>query len=88
MGTRKTKKNNENDRGSDTARAATADVRQEANTSFFQESLPEIPAREPHEEIAEAAYLRAERRGFNGGDPLLDWLEAEKEVLGRIDAKQ
>jgi len=30
--------------------------------------------------IAEAAFLKAERRGFEGGDPLRDWLEAEKEV--------
>lgn len=30
--------------------------------------------------IAEAAYLRAEQRGFNGGDPIEDWLAAESEV--------
>jgi hypothetical protein len=30
--------------------------------------------------IAEAAYLRAERRGFSAGDPLDDWLAAEREV--------
>jgi len=30
--------------------------------------------------IAETAYLRAERRGFCGGDPDEDWLEAEREV--------
>lgn len=30
--------------------------------------------------IAETAYLRAERRGFMGGDPVVDWLEAEEEV--------
>jgi chromosome segregation ATPase len=30
--------------------------------------------------IADAAYFRAERRGFNGGDPVADWLEAEAEV--------
>ncbi len=30
--------------------------------------------------ISMAAYYRAERRGFNGGDPLADWLEAEAEV--------
>jgi DUF2934 family protein len=39
--------------------------------------------------IAEAAYFRAERRGFDGGDSLADWIEAEAEVderLRRIDA--
>ncbi|MEW6353078.1 MAG: DUF2934 domain-containing protein [Pseudomonadota bacterium] len=30
--------------------------------------------------IAEAAYYRAERRAFQGGDPDLDWLEAEAEI--------
>ncbi len=30
--------------------------------------------------IAEAAYLRAERRNFVGGDPEQDWLEAEADV--------
>jgi uncharacterized protein (DUF3084 family) len=30
--------------------------------------------------IEEAAYFRAQRRGFVGGDPASDWLEAEAEV--------
>lgn len=30
--------------------------------------------------IAEAAYLRAEKRGFAGGDPVEDWLTAEREI--------
>ena len=34
--------------------------------------------------IAEAAYYRAEQRGFQDGDPVADWLAAEKE----IDQKQ
>jgi phosphoenolpyruvate-protein kinase (PTS system EI component) len=34
--------------------------------------------------IAEAAYFRAERRGFNGGDPVKDWIEAEAEVDARL----
>ena len=33
-----------------------------------------------HEMIAREAYLRAEQRGFQGGDPMIDWLEAEEEV--------
>ncbi|HYW03593.1 MAG TPA: DUF2934 domain-containing protein [Gammaproteobacteria bacterium] len=37
---------------------------------------------ERHHRIAEAAYYRAERRGFDGGDPVRDWLEAEAEVDG------
>jgi hypothetical protein len=34
--------------------------------------------------IAEAAYYRAERRGFDGGFELEDWLEAEAEVRSRL----
>jgi predicted nucleic acid-binding Zn-ribbon protein len=34
--------------------------------------------------IAEAAYYRAERRGFNGGDALRDWCEAEAEIDARL----
>lgn len=30
--------------------------------------------------IREAAYYRAEKRGFQGGDPLADWLSSEEEV--------
>jgi hypothetical protein len=39
--------------------------------------------------IAEAAYFRAERRGFSGGDSVADWIEAETEVdelLRKTDA--
>ena len=30
--------------------------------------------------IAEAAYFRAEKRGFERGYELLDWVEAEQEI--------
>jgi hypothetical protein len=33
--------------------------------------------------IREAAYRRAEHRGFAPGQELADWLEAEREVDGR-----
>src|SRR3569832_1846039 len=32
----------------------------------------------------QAAYLRAEQRGFMGGDPVTDWLEAEAEIDSRL----
>jgi len=34
--------------------------------------------------IAEAAYYRVLRRGFQGGDPARDWQEAEIEVDRRL----
>jgi len=39
-----------------------------------------VTAEERQKMIAEAAYLRAERRGFAGGDPTDDWLAAEWEI--------
>ena len=34
--------------------------------------------------IAEAAYYRAEKRGFQEGDPVEDWLAAEREIAERL----
>ena len=39
-----------------------------------------------HRMISEAAYYRAEHRGFDGGDTLEDWLVAESEIDSMIDA--
>lgn len=30
--------------------------------------------------IADIAYFRAEKRGFVDGDPVQDWVEAEREI--------
>ena len=30
--------------------------------------------------IQTAAYLRAEKRGFQGGNPVQDWVDAEHEI--------
>jgi hypothetical protein len=43
-------------------------------------SIPTVSAEQRRAMIAEAAYRRAERRGFEGGDPVADWLDSEKEV--------
>jgi hypothetical protein len=40
----------------------------------------EISAEARHAMVAEAAYLRAERRGFSHGHDVEDWLAAEAEV--------
>jgi hypothetical protein len=34
--------------------------------------------------IAEAAYFKAQQRGFNGGDAVRDWCEAEVEIDARL----
>jgi hypothetical protein len=38
--------------------------------------------------IAEAAYWRAERRGFTAGQELDDWLAAEREIDEEIEARR
>jgi hypothetical protein len=43
-----------------------------------------ITAEERHAMIREAAYLRAEQRGFVGGSPEADWVLAEQEVDERL----
>jgi DUF2934 family protein len=45
-----------------------------------------ISPQERHQLISEAAYYRAQQRGFTGGDPIQDWLEAEMEVSVRFRA--
>lgn len=35
--------------------------------------------------ISVAAYFKAERRGFQPGYELADWLAAEREILARLD---
>ena len=34
--------------------------------------------------VAEAAYYRANRRGFGPGDPVRDWVEAEAEIDAQL----
>lgn len=38
--------------------------------------------------ISEAAYFRAEKRNFEHGDTVQDWLEAESEIDQLINSKQ
>jgi hypothetical protein len=35
--------------------------------------------------IQTAAYLRAEKRGFQGGNPVQDWVDAEHEIDGSLN---
>jgi hypothetical protein len=41
-------------------------------------------AAELYEMIAEAAYFRAQKRGFRPGLEAEDWLQAEAEVMERV----
>ena len=44
-----------------------------------EQKMPVTPEQR-YQMITEEAYFRAEKRGFVGGDPALDWLEAEAEI--------
>jgi hypothetical protein len=39
-----------------------------------------INAAQRHQLISEAAYFKAEQRGFEGDDALRDWLDAESHI--------
>jgi hypothetical protein len=54
--------------------------------STVKPTATEIPATRRHAWIAEAAYFLAERRGFQGGCPLEDWLRVER-VFHQHDAR-
>ncbi|MCU0935729.1 MAG: DUF2934 domain-containing protein [Gammaproteobacteria bacterium] len=43
-------------------------------------STNRISGERDEQQIRELAYFKAERRGFNPGHELKDWLEAEREV--------
>lgn len=45
---------------------------------------PALSAQERERFVAQAAYFRAEKRGFAPGCELQDWIEAEAEVLRLI----
>lgn len=47
--------------------------------SAIEQKMPVTPEQR-YQMITEAAYFRAEKHGFVGGDPALDWLEAEAEI--------
>lgn len=43
-------------------------------------AVPPISPEQRQELIAKTAYYLAEKRGFEGGDPAVDWFEAEAQV--------
>ncbi len=70
-------------------RAASAPARtsEKRRPETAQDDLPPSALVTPEERrrmIAERAYLKAVGRGFQGGSPVQDWLEAEAEVDGLL----
>jgi hypothetical protein len=58
---------------------AVDDISEESTQDSPPHSVP-FPEDTINQKIAEAAYFRAERRGFAPGYEIEDWLEAEKEI--------
>lgn len=53
----------------------------------IQSKVSSITPEQRERMIAEAAYYRAEHRGFQSGDPQQDWLEAEAEIDQMLGGK-
>lgn len=47
-----------------------------------------VSPEERHRLIEQAAYFRAQQRSFNGGDPVEDWLVAEREINRPLPSPQ
>jgi predicted nucleic acid-binding Zn-ribbon protein len=52
------------------------------------EFLQSTDSDERRQRIAEAAYFRAEKRGFKDGDPIADWIDAEHEVDAELQLRE
>jgi len=55
-------------------------VKSEAQDAIGNNPGQLVSTEERQRLIAEAAYYRAQQRGFSGGDPLDDWLAAERQI--------
>lgn len=69
--------------------AEVASTRSSGNmNSEARSSTAKSPSKISREErlhmIEQAAYFRAEQRGFSGGDEMQDWLDAEAEINAKF----
>lgn len=65
---------------SETKKAKSRSTERDSSTEQVDETMNATVLDEREQMIAEAAYFRAEQRGFQGGDPQQDWIMAEKEI--------
>jgi hypothetical protein len=71
------------DPGRPPAPAAANPISSNIDPSPFSQQRRQQAARERFHAIAEAAYYIAQRRGFQPGQELQDWLSAEREIDAR-----
>jgi hypothetical protein len=62
-------------------------TRPKKSTAKTPASRTEVSPEMRRSMIAQAAYLRAEQRGFTGGNEVEDWLAAEAEVDALLKAE-
>ena len=67
-------------------REAAEDLREEAE-QLREEGEKRVSPQAREHMIAIAAYYRAQRRNFDPGHELEDWLEAEAEVNAQLEAR-
>jgi hypothetical protein len=60
--------------------AQTTAIADKSNASLYEGQIRAM--------IAELAYSYAEERGFDGGDPVEDWLRAESTVRERLAGEE
>ena len=71
---------------STTRNTSSANVAKQALTTTAQGKSSNVTREQRQHMIAEAAYFRAQQRGFQYGDPQQDWLAAEAEVDQMLDS--
>lgn len=76
--------NREASRGRSQARRARAETTERPQRAPERRASGDGPSAERERLIAEAAYFRAQARGFVPGRELEDWLQAEAEVDRRL----
>ena len=84
-----TKKETPNERRVVERRASLKTAVKTASTAkasgFTGEGRADVSAEEMRKLISEAAYYRAKQRGFEPGHELEDWVQAEAEVIRRLN---
>jgi len=57
------------------------------NKEISPDARVELTREELQRLISEAAYFRAKQRGFEPGHELEDWIQAEAEVMRRLEGR-
>ena len=63
-------------------------LRKPAQATPAPDTRTEASSEETRRRIAEAAYFRAKQRNFEPGHEIEDWIEAESEVMGRLNGSE